>query len=180
MSSRATFIWSEMVRSVLRVDGVKEVATVAFSLDDQAVYYEQPYSPTPDFPALQQALENFQAFTVDLEELQPGSELRFFDRILERNAHMIDNADAVLILGMPSGVRLRKEDKREMSVAIDKPGKVFYIKPKSRRRSLFRKKDLIDEVVEHSNGKVYTFESPLRFAISLNDVFERLTHKTTH
>ncbi len=92
------------LRKVAEDERVREVALTAFSLEDQAVYFDQDYREIVDFRRLGATFRQMKPGQVELSQLSAGSEARFLAELLREREERLSEADLILFVGARSPV----------------------------------------------------------------------------
>ena len=96
------------LRQLSRSPSFNEFSLVAFSFEDQRVLARQEYGPTFDFRPLSKITQQLRPEQVDFRDLMKGSEMKFFERLVEQEIEGPDPPHGVVFLGqdMHFGKRL--------------------------------------------------------------------------
>ncbi len=162
------------LRKVAEDERVREVALTAFSLEDQEVYFDQPYQEIVDFRRLGVAFRQMKPGQVDLSQLSAGSEAQFLADVLRERESRLTQADLILFVGARSPVSDKVPPAALETLRPGNPGKVAYLVTNPFRWRSPLNRDVIGHAVKALGGA----EKEIRLPADLTKAVQQVVRES--
>ena len=156
------------LRALARHPRVGRIALVAYSVDEQTVYFRSDLDDSLEFSDIEKAIEGLSPAFVSVEQLGKAKPREFFAETLASDFPGGEPADAYVFVGpeAETGRSLSRED----LLAVERPrAPVFMLHI---QRAPWR--GVIGNLVEELGGKEYRFSSPKDLGEAVDDLISRV------
>ena len=156
------------LRALSRHPRIGNLSMVAYSVEEQTVIARHGLRDSFDYRALRTNLDELEPGFVSIDQLQPNSDLAFFNEMLVRELPGDEAVDAYVFLG--PDVYVRKNIEKELLESIGElPEPVFFL---ADGRAPW--KGLVGKAVSFFNGKTFRYYDPIRMAESVEKLVREL------
>jgi hypothetical protein len=160
------------LRALARNPRVGRIAVVAYSIEEQTVYFRQGLKNRLDFSKIEKAIEKLSPAFVSIDQLGRDKPREFFADTLAADFPGQDAVDAYVFVGPDAeiGRSLPREDFH----ALQRPAAPVFM------MQMFRVpwRGVIGNFVDDLGGKEYRFSAPKDLGEAVDDLFSRIPSST--
>jgi hypothetical protein len=162
-----------ILRNISRDPRISEFSVIAFSTNEQRIFYRKENADQIDFPALGKGVASLKPGVIEYRKLiDRHSEAEFLHRLIETELDS-DGADAIVFAG-PKVMLEEEVPVRNVNRSAQRP--VFYLNYNLAPAAL-PWRDAIGKVVKRLGGAEYQISCPHELWSSWNDIVERTINR---